>query len=323
MTPFIVAEMSCNHLGEFARAMRLVEEAAGAGADGFKVQVWMPDTMCVSRDFTLSHGPWEGERLVDLYRKAFTPWQWLPELFQRARERGMVPFGAAFDAPSVDFLETLGVDRHKVASFEITDLPLLRHMASKGRPMYISTGAARSHHDIAEALRIAPRGSMPVECVSEYPAPPGAFRRLTSTAPWGLSDHSPGSGVAAAAAAHGAAYIEKHLTISRGDGGPDAGFSMDPTEFARMVRDVRDAAATRFHEPLPAALQHRREANPLARSLWVVRDTPRGEPLVLGVNVRTARPALGLPCDTPLAEHGRSAARDLRAGEPLTTECLS
>jgi sialic acid synthase SpsE len=142
MSPFIVAEMSANHLGSFQRALRIIEAAAEAGADAIKFQTWSPDTMCVDPSYTLDSGPWAGRRLMDLYREAWTPWEWHRPLFHHAREHGLIPFSAAFDCESVDFLETLGVDRHKVASFELTDLPLIRYMASKGKPMILSTGMA-------------------------------------------------------------------------------------------------------------------------------------------------------------------------------------
>jgi pseudaminic acid synthase len=138
----IVAEMSANHLGDLDRAHQLVDAAARSGADLFKVQVWQPDTMCIDPGYMLTTGPWSGRSLMSLYREAWTPWEWLPELFAHARERGLEPFGAAFDPASVDYLESLGVKRHKVASFELTDLPLIRYMASKGKPMILSTGMA-------------------------------------------------------------------------------------------------------------------------------------------------------------------------------------
>jgi sialic acid synthase SpsE len=150
-SPFIVAEMSANHLGDKRRAMNIIKAAADAGADAIKFQTWSPDTMCVDRDYTLSTGSWAGRRLFDLYREAWTPWEWHKPLFDYARHLGLVPFSAAFDIPSVDFLETLGVDRHKVASFELTDLPLIRYMASKGKPMILSTGMATSD-EIDQAL---------------------------------------------------------------------------------------------------------------------------------------------------------------------------
>ncbi len=326
MTPFICAEMSANHLGNFRRAMEIVDAAADAGADALKVQTWRPGSMCVS-DQVLQHGPWRGQRMRDLYDEAFLPWDWHRPIFERARTRGLVPFSAAFDRESVDFLEVLGVDRHKVASFELVDLPLIRHMATKRRPMIISTGMATTH-EVHAAMSTAETAGCPeitlAHCTSAYPADASSSDLATMTfrnyARMGLSDHSLGHTVSVAAVALGAVYIEKHLTLRRGDGGPDADFSLEPDEFKVLVAECRRAAAA-IGKVRNGPIQG--EHPELRRSLWVVRDTKRGDALRLGDNVRSARPALGLPCDTPLDACGRSAARDLRAGEPLTLDCLS
>lgn len=324
MIPFIVAELSANHLGSLDRALRIVDAAARAGADAIKLQTWSPDTMCVS-DYEMKSGPWQGQRLRDLYEAAHTPWDWHKPIFGAARSLGLVPFSAAFDPESVDFLEELEVDRHKVASFELTDYPLIRYMAGKGKPMILSTGMASQCEIDKAALTACYGGAGPLtllRCVSEYPANPNSYNvrgRITNSSlvphDRGLSDHSLGCGVAAAAVAHGAVYVEKHLTLSRADGGPDAAFSMEPDEFARMVQACREAYdATSSAHRIPEQLSQ------LRRSLWVVEPIPAGKALVLGKNVRTARPAMGLPCDTVLV--GRYASRDLRAGEPLTTACM-
>lgn len=327
MTPFIVAEMSANHLGNFRRAMEIVDAAADAGADALKVQTWKQGTMCVS-DHVLHSGPWRGRKLRDLYEEAWLPWEWHRPIFERARKQGMVPFSAAFDRESVDFLELLGVDRHKVASFELTDLPLIRYMASKRRPLIISTGMATIAEVDAALMtveRVAPDLSVTLaHCTSAYPSDASQSDLATMVfrnyALAGLSDHTLGHTVAVAATALGATYIEKHLTLRRGDGGPDADFSMEPHEFKVMVAECRRAAAA-IGGVRNGPIQG--EHPELRRSLWVVRDVRRGERLALGDNVRTARPALGLACDTRLEEVGRRAARDLVAGEPLTLECLS
>ena len=307
----ICAELSCNHLGSFDRAMKIAEEASKAGADLFKVQVWEPGTMCVDKTYTLTSGPWAGRRLSELYEEAWTPWVWLPPLFARCRELGMEPFGAAFDNASVDYLESLGVKRHKVASFELTDLPLIEYMASKGKPMILSTGMAM-RDEIEEAWLMA-NNAILLRCVSAYPSRPEDIGLVADPGTrWGLSDHSKGIGVAVAAAALGAMYIEKHLTLSRADGGPDSGFSMEPGEFAAMVTAARQAnLAIQRRSSTPKG-----EDRTLRRSLWVIKDIPAGTPLVLGENVRTARPALGLPCGTDLTD--AQAPRDLKAGTPLT-----
>ena len=328
MKPFIVAEMSANHLGSLDRAADIIIAAGRAGADAVKFQTWKPDTMCVS-DYKLTHGPWAGRYLKDLYREAHTPWHWHQIIFDHARKLGLIPFSAAFDKASVDFLETLGVDRHKVASFELTDIPLIRYMASKGKPMILSTGMAtfnEAYDASVEAWDAGATGLTLLKCVSAYPSDPAdanlaCFQTgLASTdnkasatnADWGLSDHSLGIGVACAAAALGATMIEKHLTLKRSDGGPDAGFSMEPDEFKQLVTECRRSAAaigTVKYGPGP------HESTSLRRSLWVAKDIEPGEPLVLGDNIVTARPALGLPPSTNLT--GKVASTHLKAGTPL------
>ena len=319
--PFIVAEMSANHLGNYNRAFSTVLAAAQAGADAIKFQTWTPGTMCIDPSYTLDSGPWKGRRLAELYEEAWTPWEWHEPLFDYARHLGMVPFSTAFDCGAVDFLETLGVDRHKVSSFELTDLPLIRYMASKGKPMSLSTGMA-TIPEIEAALRVAP-GSTLLKCTSAYPADASdanlhTYGRGVERGGWGLSDHSMGIGVACAAAALGAVYIEKHLCLSRADGGPDSGFSMEPAEFKQLVTECRRAAAAIGvvkYGPGP------NESTALRRSLYVAQDTAKGAKLILHRNVKTARPALGLPPSTDIA--GAYAARALMAGEPLTSECIA
>lgn len=327
MNPFIVAEMSANHLGSLKRALAIVDAAADAGADAIKLQTWSPDTMCIDPTYTLTAGPWAGRTLVDLYREAHTPWNWHEPIFDYARARGLVPFSAAFDRESVDFLETLGVDRHKVASFELTDLPLIRYMASKGKPMILSAGMA-SDEEIQQAWLAVRDGNNHerityLKCTSAYPADASDANLATYTGrlkhgAWGVSDHTMGLGVACAAVALGATMIEKHLTLARADGGPDAGFSMEPAEFAQMVTECRRAAAAVGavkYGPGP------HESTALRRSLWVSADISPGDALVLGVNVVTARPELGLPPGTDLT--GRTARSGIKAGVPLTQEMLA
>ncbi len=331
MTPFIVAELSANHLGDFDRAILIVEAAAEAGADSVKLQTWTPGTMCVS-DYTLDSGPWKGRKLRELYEECFTPWAWHERIFERARALGMVPFSAAFDRGAVDFLESLGTDRHKVASFELTDLPLIRYMASKGKPMILSTGMA-TRDEIGAALQaaihyyevdghFAYRVPTLLKCTSAYPADASdanlaVLEEQDIYTRWGVSDHTLGIGVACAAAALGAQYIEKHLTLSRADGGPDAGFSMEPAEFKQMVTECRRAAKA---IGVPSYGPGPHESTQLRRSLWVIRDTKAGEPLRLGENVATARPALGLSPGTDIST--ATARSDIKAGTALTGDLL-
>jgi len=315
-SPFIVAEMSANHLGSLQRALDIVDAAADAGADAIKLQTWKPGTMCIS-DYQLTSGPWAGRMLRDLYQEAHTPWEWHPVIFAHARNRGLIPFSAAFDRESVDFLETLDVDRHKVASFELVDLPLIRYMASKGKPMILSTGMATSA-EVVDALHATGRCQhiTLLKCTSAYPAD-ASDANLRTMDRWphyvGISDHSLGIGVAVAATALGATYIEKHLTLSRADGGPDAGFSMEPAEFKQLVTECRRAASA---IGVPSYGPGPNESTALRRSLWVAKDIAEGEPLRLGDNVVSARPALGLHPDAPLG--GCRARRALKAGTPLT-----
>lgn len=320
MSPFIVAELSANHNGSIERALRIVECVARAGADAIKVQTWTRGAMCVS-DYTLDHGPWSGWKLRDLYEEAFLPWEWHEPIFKAARALGLEAFSAPFDVESADFLETLGVERYKIASFELTDVPLIRHVARKAKPMVMSTGMA-TDEEITDAWDAT--GQAPVTlciCTSAYPADAShanLARHREIGGAWGLSDHSPGLGVAVAATALGASYIEKHLTLSRADGGLDAGFSMEPQEFAEMVTACRQAAAAMGNAGFGPTTG---ENITLRRSLWVVKDIPAGGQIVFGDNVRTARPAFGLPCDTPV--DGKIAAHALAAGKPLLAEDLA
>ncbi len=317
--PMIVAEVGANHNGSLDRAMRIVEAAADAGADCVKFQTWTPDSMCISRDYWIDHGPWKGRRLIDLYREAFTPWEWHEPLFKLARERGMIPFSAGFDAAAVDFLEALQVDRHKVASFELVDLPLIRHMASKGKPMILSTGMA-SADEIRMAAKVAEGCPLTMlKCTSAYPASAedanlATMQALRRYGKAGVSDHTPGIGVAVAAAALGADMIEKHLTLCRAEGGLDAEFSMEPDEFAQMVKECRRAAAAIGQEHYGPTSG---ESTEFRRSMWVARDAKAGDPIRLGENVVTARPSGGMLPACPDGIDG-VFSRDARSGEPLT-----
>lgn len=318
MNPFVVAEMSANHLGSLDRAIKIVEAAAWAGADAIKLQTWTQDTMCVDKSYILPKGTWAGRKLFELYQEAHTPWEWHEPIFRRARELGLIPFSAAFDKPSVDFLERLGVDRHKVASFELTDLPLIRHMASKDKPMILSTGMA-TREEIDAACDACWDGMSPtsitiLKCTSAYPADASQANLTTMRGwfRWGLSDHTPGIGVACAAAAMGATMIEKHLTLRRADGGPDAGFSMEPEEFKQMVVECRRAAAAIGVVKFGPSES---EDTSLRRSWWAIKDIHPGDALVDGLNVATARPALGLPPSTDV--RSLIATEDIPAGCPI------
>lgn len=253
MRPFIVAELSANHLGSLERALRIIDEAKRAGADAVKFQTFTVAGMVEDPKAVLTSGPWAGRSLGDLYAEAMTPRSWHQVLFAYARAIGIEPFSTPFTPDDVDFLEEFDCPRYKIASFELTDHALIRYAARTGKPLIMSTGMA-DRFEIAAAVGIATGAGCGdvtlLKCTSAYPAPPEeanlrtmvdmAGRYIVKT---GLSDHTPGIGVAVAAAALGASVIEKHLTLSRADGGPDAAFSMEPDEFAQMVTECRRAAA--------------------------------------------------------------------------------
>ena len=249
--PFIVAEVGANHLGSLARAHSIIEAAAHAGADGVKLQAFTPEQM-VDADKVIEAGPWAGMLAIQLYREALTPREWFPELFNHAKEVGLVAFASVFHPDDVYYLETLECPLYKIASFEITDLTLIRYAAATRKPIMISTGMATS-----EEIRVAAQAADEspdltlLKCTSAYPSDAsesnlatmqhlGHFPRCRA---FGLSDHTRGIGVAVAAVALGASVIEKHLTLRRKDGGPDAAFSMEPEEFELLVTECRTAAA--------------------------------------------------------------------------------
>lgn len=322
----IIAEMSANHNGSLARALAIVDAAAEAGATGVKIQTWSPGTMCLDPAYTLTSGAWAGRSLSDLYREAWLPWDWHKAIFDRCAMRGIECFSAPFDQDSVDFLEELGCPRFKIASFELVDLELIRYVASKGKPMILSTGMA-SVMEIAaakEAAKAAPWVTI-LKCTSAYPADASEANlacvsygnSISTDCDFGISDHTPGIGVAVAAAALGATMIEKHLTLSRADGGLDAGFSMEPAEFAQMVTECRRAAAAIGTVKYGCGPN---ESIDLRRSLYYKRDLALGQPIMPG-DICTARPALGLAC------HHRDfvmkcATIGVKAGQPVTPESL-
>lgn len=301
--PFIVAELSANHLGSLERALHIIDAAATAGADAVKLQTWSKDTMVLDKTYRLDSGPWKGRLLHELYQEAYTPWHWHPTLFAAVRSHGMVAFSTPFDKAAIDFLETLDCPMYKISSFEITDLALIAYVATKGKPIIISTGMA-SEQDIQQAI-FAGRGC-PVtllKCTSAYPAPMESMNlnqmphlgKLASFR-FGLSDHSKGIAVPIAATAMGALLIEKHLTLSRADGGLDAAFSLEPDEFAAMVRGCRDAAAAMG---TPALLSdHAEDSSKLIRrSLWW-KSSYRAGTVINNTQIVTARPGIGMqPCE--------------------------
>jgi N-acetylneuraminate synthase len=332
---YVVAEMSANHLQSFERAAEIVRRAAAAGADAVKLQTYTADTITLDADGPLfrigGHTPWEGERLYDIYRRAYTPWEWQPELFALARTLGIDCFSAPFDTSAVGFLERIGAPAFKIASFELVDLPLIARCARTGKPLILSTGMA-SLDEIEEAVGAARAAGATdialLKCTSAYPSPAEALnlRSIAELAsrfdlPVGLSDHTLDSEVVVAAVALGACIVERHLTLRRADGGPDAAFSLEPQELAAMVRSIR-LAEKALGAPRFGPGESECEMLRFRRSLFVVRPVQAGE-VITDENVRSVRPGAGLAPKHLSAVLGRQAARDLHAGEPLRWEDLS
>ena len=331
--PYVIAEMSGNHNGDIGRALALIDAAKAAGADAVKLQTYTADTITIDHDgpgFVVEGGLWDGRRLYELYQEAHTPWAWHEQLFAHARAIGIACFSSPFDPSAVAFLERLDAPAYKVASFEIVDTPLIAAMARTGKPLIVSTGLA-SPEDIAEAVAASReaggRDLVLLHCTSGYPTPPSQMHLRTMmdlgaahSTLVGLSDHTMGTAVSVAAVALGACVIEKHFTLARADGGPDAAFSLEPDELARLVADCRDAweALGSVHYEEVAAEAASRDHR---RSLYVVADIKAGEPLTER-NIRSIRPGHGLAPKHFFGLLGRTAARDLKRGEPLAWDLV-
>jgi N-acetylneuraminate synthase len=330
--PFVIAELSANHLGSLERALAIVDAAADAGCDALKLQTFTPATMTLESprgDFHIVEGPWKGRSLWDLYGEAQTPWDWHRRLFAHGAARGLVVFSTPFDDLAVEQLDRLGAPAFKIASFELVDLDLIACAARTGKPLILSTGMA-SDAEIDEAIETARShgtgGVALLHCVSGYPTPieQTNLRRLDAIARHGtvigISDHSPGAIVPIAAVARGASIVEKHLTLARADGGPDAGFSLEPAEMAEVVRGTRlawsalgDGSARR-----PAVEEGSRK---FRRSLYAVDDIAPGQALTRA-NVRSIRPGFGLPpreLPVVLGKHARIA---IARGTPIAWELI-
>lgn len=331
---YIVAELSANHGQDFDSAVRLIQEAKEAGAEAVKLQTYTPDTLTLRSDeapFCIrGETLWDGRTLYDLYSEAYTPWDWQPKLKAVAEEMGLELFSTAFDPSAVEFLESMGVRAHKVASFEVVDIPLIEAMAKTGKPLIISTGMA-SLEEIDEALQAARRGGAKeialLKCTSAYPAPAKEMNLRTIPhlaeifrLPVGLSDHTLGAEVPVAAVAMGACIVEKHFTLSRSVPGPDSAFSLEPAEFRSMVEAVRKAEAA-IGEVRYGAGRKEAASRAFRRSLFVVQDVRQGEPFT-PENVRSIRPADGLPPKHLGEVLGRLAARDVERGTPLAWELV-
>ncbi len=331
----LVAELSGNHNGSKARALELVHAAKEAGADAVKLQTYTADTItldCDGPEFRIHGGPWDGRRLYELYQEASTPWAWHADLFAEAARLGLPCFSTPFDDTAVDFLEGLGCALYKVASFEVPDIPLLQRIGRTGKPVVMSTGMA-SHAEVAAAvtaLREAGAGELCLlTCISRYPADPRELRlrniamlAQSFSCPAGLSDHSRSPAMAVAAVALGARLIEKHICLRRADGGPDAGFSLEPQEFAETVRLVRDAEAGLASAPFLGPGDGERENLVFRRSLFAVRDIAAGA-MLTAADVRSIRPGHGLPPVELPRVIGRRARAAIARGTPLAWDLLA
>lgn len=331
--PYVICELSANHNGSLERALALIDAAADTGCDAIKIQTYTADTLTLASDrpeFRITGGLWDGRTLHDLYAEATTPYDWHPALFERARQRGVTLFSTPFDLTALDLLESLDCPAYKIASFELVDTPLVAAIARLGKPILLSTGMA-SEAEITEAVEtIRSNGNPPLvllHCISAYPAPmdqanvrtvPDLARRFGVIA--GLSDHTPGTVASVAAVALGASVIEKHFTLSRDDGGPDSGFSLEPGEFRQLVTDCRNAwlaLGTASYDLKGAESQN----VSFRRSLYVVADIAAGEALT-PANIRSIRPGHGLAPRHWDQVIGRTAARALKRGEPLGWEMV-
>ncbi len=332
---YVIAELSANHHQSFDFAVKLVHEAARIGADAVKLQTYTPDTITLKVDsplFVHGHGsPWAGQSLHDLYAEAYTPWEWQPKLKAVAEGLGLDLFSSAFDPTAVDFLEAMGVPAHKVASFELVDLPLIERMARTGKPLLMSTGMA-TLAEIEDAVRAArgagARALALLKCTSAYPAPPEEMhlRTLVDLARRfdcvvGLSDHTLAADVPAAAVALGASIVEKHLTMSRADAGPDSSFSLEPAEFEAMIRSVRTVERA-LGEVRYGPSEREQQSRKFRRSLFVVTDVRAGD-VLSDASVRSIRPGHGLAPKHLPEVLGRRAAIDIARGTPLAWDLLA
>ena len=331
--PFIIAEMSGNHNKSLERALDIVEAAALAGADAIKLQTYTPDTMTLKGAFVINDKDslWEGRELYDLYQEAYTPWEWHKPIFERASSLGLIAFSTPFDETAVDFLESLNVPAYKIASFENTDLPLLKKVASKGKPVIISSGAATIANldEAIETLRdYGCEDIILLKCTSTYPATPENTNLLTIphmqnlfNCQIGLSDHTMGIGVSIASVALGARVIEKHFTLNRADGGVDSAFSIEPSELSSLVIESERAFMSIGKIQYGVQKSENKNLN-FKRSIYVSKDIRIGE-VYTKENTKIIRPGLGMePKFYEKIVLGRAASRDLKAGTPLSWEII-
>lgn len=326
---FIVAELSANHLQNFNLAVKTIKAMKKAGADAVKIQTYTPDTItinCANEYFRIKQGTlWDGKTLYQLYKEAYTPWEWHPKLKEVAEDLGLIFFSTPFDKSAVDFLEDLNVPAYKVASFEITDIPLMEYIASKGKPVIISTGIA-TLSDIEEAVSaIRSKGNNKIillKCVSAYPTPfedinlktiPDMREKFKTIV--GLSDHTLGISVPIASVALGAKIIEKHFVLDRKLRSPDAPFSLEPEEFKAMVKSIREVEKA-LGEVSYELTEKMKKSREFSRSLFVIKDMNAGE-IFTEENVRSIRPGYGLPPKHLRDILGKKAKENIKRGTPL------
>ena len=324
----IVAEISANHCQELRKAIEMVKRVKECGADIVKFQTYTPDTLTLNiknKYFEVKHPKWKGQTLYQLYEKAYTPWSWFKRLKKVADDSGLIFLSTAFDRTAVDFLEDLGVSIHKIASFELVDLPLIEYMAKTKKPVILSTGMA-TFSEIREAIETA-RGAgakeiILLKCVSSYPARTEEMNlktiphmRESFGLPVGISDHTLGIGVSIAAVSLGASMVEKHFTLSRKVKSPDSFFSLEPREFKELTSNIRivEKAVGHIHY---GPTKGEKEGKAFRRSLFAVKDTRKGE-ILSEENVRSIRPGFGLPPKYLKDVLGKRSRRSIRKGTPL------
>ncbi len=330
--PFVIAEMSGNHNHSLERALSIVEAAGNAGCHALKLQTYTADTMTIKGVLTIEddNSLWKGRELYSLYQDAFTPWEWHKPIFDRAKELGMIAFSTPFDETAVDFLEELGVEAYKVASFENTDWPLLKKVAKTGKPVIMSTGAA-TISDIGEAVRVLRENGCKdlvlLKCTSTYPATPDNINLKTIPnmrdvfhCHIGLSDHTMGIGVSVASVALGACVIEKHFTLRRSDGGVDSAFSMEPEEMESLVKESANAFMSLGTISYDIAEEERKSLK-YKRSIYVSKDIVPGEAFSAD-NLKIIRPADGLETKYYDLILGRKASKAIKAGTPLNWDII-
>jgi len=324
--PYCIAELSGNHCGDISRLFLQMGMAAGAGADAIKLQCYTPDTItldCDNPDFIIKDGPWKGRKLYELYSKTQTPFEWFPRIYQSAKYYGLTVIASVFDRTSVDLLEKLGCPAYKIASMEITDIPLIKYAAQTGKPLIISTGMASLEeiHDASYAGAAFGNRAF-LHCVSGYPTAPEEANlceicQSHEGAVFGISDHTLGWEVPVAATALGACIIEKHFTDSRFNGSEDAAFSLEPDEFKEMCQKVRAI----WCAIQPSEAKSEESSRQLRRSLYVVADVAAGE-LFTEQNVRSIRPSYGLPPKNLPDILGRRALKDIKRGTALAWDLM-